>query len=120
MALEQVFKYPLTLNKLRGGPLGELMDGFCDALREDGFSLSTVRRHLSNVAHLNAYLTRKNMNGQTLCTQTVCEFLKDYPLRARNRGALNKHIAGVKTSVYRLVDYLRLLDRFEPQVKSAV
>ena len=120
MALEQVFKYPLTLNKLRGGPLGELMDGFCDALREDGFSLSTVRRHLSNVAHLNAYLTRKNMNGQTLCTQTVCEFLKDYPLRTRNRGALNKHVAGVKTSVYRLVDYLRLLDRFEPQVKSAV
>jgi len=54
MALEQVFKCSLTLNKLRGGPLGELMDGFCDALREDGFSRSTVRRHLSNVAHLNA------------------------------------------------------------------
>jgi hypothetical protein len=31
MALEQVFKCPRTLNKLREGPLGELMDGFCTA-----------------------------------------------------------------------------------------
>jgi hypothetical protein len=75
MALEQVFKCSLTLNKLRGGPLGELMDGFCDALREDGFSRSTVRRHLSNVAHLNAYLgARKNIDGQALCAQTISDF----------------------------------------------
>ena len=43
MALEQVFKCSLTLNKLRDGPLGELMDGFCDALLEDGLSRSTVQ-----------------------------------------------------------------------------
>ena len=38
MALEQVFKCSLTLNMLRGGTLGELMDVFCDALLEGGFS----------------------------------------------------------------------------------
>ena len=121
MALEQVFKCSLTLNKLRGGPLGELMDGFCDALREDGFSRSTVRRHLSNVAHLNAYLgARKNIDRQVLCAQTVSDFFRDYSARARNRGPLNKHVAGIKASVNRLVNYLRLLNRFEPRVKSAV
>jgi hypothetical protein len=121
MALEQAFKCSLTLNKLRGGPLGGLMDEFCDALLEDGFTRSTVRRHLSNVAHLNAYLgARKTIDGPVLCAQTVSDFLKDYPVRARNRGALKKHVAGVKTSVYRLVDYLHLLNRFEPHVKSAV
>ena len=121
MALEQVFNCPLTLNKLRVGPLGELMDGFCDALLEDGFSRSTVRRHLSNVAHLNAYLdTRENIDGQALCAQTASDFLKDYPVRARHRGSLNKHVAGIKASVYRLIDYLRLLNRFESCGKSAV
>jgi len=120
MALEQVFKCSLTLNKLRGGPLGELMDGFCDALLEDGFSRSTVRKHLSNVAHLNAYIgARKNIDRQVLCAQTVSDFLKDYSVRARNRGPLNKHVAGIKASVNRLVNYLRLLNRFEPRVKSA-
>jgi site-specific recombinase XerD len=97
------------------------MDGFCDALLKDGFSRSTVRRHLSNVAHLNAYLgARKNIDGQVLCAQTVSDFLKDYPVRARNRGPLNEHGAGIKSSVNRLVDYLRLLNRFESRVKSAV
>ncbi len=121
MALEQVFKRSLTLNKLRGGPLGELMDGFCDALREDGFSRSTVRRHLSNVAHLNAYLgARKNIVGPVLSAQTVSDFFRDYSARARNRGPLNKHVAGIKASVNRLVDYLGLLNLFEPRVKSTV
>jgi integrase/recombinase XerD len=121
MALEQVFKSSLTLNKLRSGPLGELMDGFCDVLREDGFSRGTVRRHLSNVAHLNAYLgTRENVDGQTLCAQTVTDFFRDYPARARNRGPLNKHVAGIKSSVNRLVNHLRFINRFEPHVKSAV
>jgi len=97
------------------------MDGFCDALLEDGFSRSTVRRHLSNVNHLNAYIgARKNIDGQELCSQTVSDFLKDYPVRARNRGSLNTYVAGIKISVYRLVDYLHLLNRFEPHVKSAV
>jgi hypothetical protein len=70
---------------------------------------------------LNAYLgARKTIDGPVLCAQTVSDFLKDYPVRARNRGSLKKHVAGVKTSVYRLVDYLHLLNRFEPHVKLAV
>jgi len=97
------------------------MDGFCDALREGGFSRSTIRRHLSNISHLNAYLgARKNIDGQALCAQTVNEFLRDYPARARNRGPLNKHVAGVKASVNRLIDYLRLFNRFELQVKPVI
>ena len=121
MALEQVFKCSLSINKLRGGPLGELMDGFCDDLLEDGFSRSTVRKHLSNVAHLNAYIgARKNIDGSVLCAKTVSEFFRGYSVRARNRGPLNKHVAGIKASVNRLVNYLRLLNRFEPRVKSAV
>ena len=97
MALEQVYKHPLSLNKLRGGPLGELMDGFCDALREDGFSRSTVRRHLSNVAHLNAYLgARKNIDGQALCTQTVSDFFRDYSARARNREPPPRTASGIR------------------------
>ncbi len=76
MALEQVFTCSLTLSKLRNHPLGELMDGFYDALREDGFSRSTIRRYLSNVAHLNAYLgARKTIDGQALCAQAVNDFL---------------------------------------------
>ena len=36
MALELVFTCPRTLKKLRSGPLGMLLDGFCDWLSRPG------------------------------------------------------------------------------------
>jgi len=121
MALEQIFKCPRTLNKLRTGPLGELLDGFCDALLQGGFTSSSVRRHLSHVSHLNAYLgTRKHISEQSLHEQTVREFLRDYPARARNRGPLDNHVASVKGSVNRLVDYLRASGNFCAQAETAI
>ncbi len=59
MALEQVFECPATLAKLRGGPLGTLLEGFGDWLLEQGFSRHSVRKHLSNVSSLNEDLGRR-------------------------------------------------------------
>lgn len=56
MALEQVFKCPRTLRKLRSGPLGKLLEGFCNWLLEHGFSRWMIRKHLSNLSHLNEHL----------------------------------------------------------------
>ena len=121
MALEQVFKCPRTCSKLRGGPLGGLMDGFCDALLGSGFATGTVRKHLSNVGHLNAYLgTLNQREGQVLCAQTISEFLTHYPARARNRGPLDRHVAVVKFSINRLVDYLRTAGRFKTLAETAI
>ncbi len=122
MALEQVFECPRTLRKLRSDPLGGLVDGFCDFLLEGGFRRGTVRKHLANVSHLNAYLmTRKGVAGQSLSSQDVSDFLRDYPLIARNRGPLDRHIAGVKTAINRLVKYLCASGHhFETLVETAI
>jgi len=48
MALEQVFECPRTLRRLRSGPLGKLLEGFCCWLLEHGFSRWTIRKHLFN------------------------------------------------------------------------
>lgn len=34
--------------------------GFCNALLENGFTSGTVRKHLSNVHHLNTYIETQN------------------------------------------------------------
>jgi len=97
------------------------MDRFCDALLGNGFASGTVRKHLSNVGHLNAYLgTFDQREGQVLCAQTIDEFFTHYPARARNRGPLDRHVAVVKTSVNRLVDYLRTTGRFEVPAEKAI
>jgi len=121
MALEQVFKCPRTLNKLREGPLGELMDGFCTVLLENGFAPGTIRKHLSNVHHLNVYLgTRNHVDGQVLSAEAVCEFFIHYPTWAQHRGPLDRHIAAVKASVNRLVNYLHSSGRFEASTKVLI
>jgi integrase/recombinase XerD len=113
MTLEQVFTCTRTLKKLRSGPLGGLLDGFCNALLQDGFTTVTTRKHLSNISHLNAYIgARSDINGLELSAQTVSEFLRDYPTQARNRGPLSSHVAHVKASVNRFVDYLSASDYF--------
>ncbi len=121
MAIEQVFKCPVTLNKLRSGPLGELMDGFCTSLLENGFAPDTIRKHLSRVHHLNVYVGSCNYaDGQVLSAQTVREFFTHYPAWARHRGPLDGHIAAVKASVNRLVNYLRSSDRFEASTEALI
>ena len=121
MALEQVFKCPRTRDQLRSSPLGGLMDGFCNALIGNGFASSTVRRHLSNVGHLNAYLGTINYReGRGLCAQTVAAFLAYYPARARNRGPLDRHVAVVMASVNRFVDYLGTSGLFKAPAETAI
>jgi integrase/recombinase XerD len=121
MALELVFECPRTLEKLRSGPLSELLDGFCDWLLEHGFARYTVRTHLSNVSHLNEHLGARNgAVWQILSAQAVKEFLKQYPLRARNRGQLDEHVARVRFSVSRFIEYLRFSGLFEPSAKTPI
>jgi len=121
MAMEQVFKCSRTLDRFRSGPLGELMDGFCTSLLEDGFAAATIRKHLSRVHHLNVYLgSRNHADGEVLSAQTVREFFTHYPALARHRGSLDRHIAGVKVSVNRLVSYLRSSDRFEASTEGLI
>ena len=121
MALELVFECPRTLKKLRSGPLGKLLDGFCDWLLEHGFARDTIRTHLSNVSHLNQHLGARNGAAwQTLSLQAVKGFLGEYSLRARNRGALEQYLARVQFSVSRFIDYLRFSGLFEPAAKTAI
>lgn len=121
MAMEFVFECPRTLNKLRSGPLGKLLEGFCDWLLEHGFTRSTIRNHLSNVNHLNQHLdTRSDAGWQTLSSQDVNSFFKEFSLRARNRGPLDQHLSRVKFSISRFIEYLRASGLFEPLASTPI
>ena len=121
MALESVFVCSRTLGKLRSGPLGKLLDGYCDWLLGYGFSRSTTRKHLTNVSHLNGYLDAQKVAGrQTLSAKDVSEFLKKHPLRVRSRGPSDNHLGRLRWSINRFVQYLRRLQLFDSSVESAI
>lgn len=119
MALEQVFDCPRTISRFRAGPLGGFMDGFCFDLVDRGFSRHTVRRHIGNVAHLNACLCTQGVCDATLQARDVEAFYEVYPKVARHRGSLAAHMAAVRYAVNRFIAYLRLRGFYEEESREA-
>lgn len=121
MELERVISCPQTLNKLRSGPLGMHLDGFCAWLLRRGFSRQTIRMHLSNVSHFNEHLVRqRTVTGQLLCSTDVAEFFAAYPSWCRCRGSLRAHLLRVRHSVSRFVEYLGEMGLFDPLLEREI
>ena len=121
MALEQVFECPRTLSRLRNGPLGKLLEGFCDWLLSHGFSRWTIRTHLCNVSHLNAHLGgSRNGIRESLSTRDVEDFFEIYHLQCRNRGPREKHVRQVGSSVKRFLNYLRESGLLDPLPRQEI
>lgn len=115
MELEHVFSCPGTLAKLRSGPLGMHLDGFCAWLIRRGFSQWTIRLHLRNISHFNEHLNRqKAVAGQHLCSTDVADFFAAYPSWSRNSGPLKAHLLRVRHSVARFVEYVGEMGLFDP------
>ena len=115
MVLEQIFECPRNISRLRSGPLGKLLEGFCNWLLGHGFSRWTIRMHLCNVSHLNEYLGGPRSGfRESLSSRDVAGFFKAYPLRCRNRGALEEHVRRVRYSINRFLDYLRVSGLLDP------
>jgi site-specific recombinase XerD len=105
MGLERVFKAPWTLRKLRSGPLGAMLGEFCGWLLEQGFSSNTVRKHLTSVGRLNAWLSEEGrQHAHGLSQSDVDRFLEAH------RSCLQR----VRGSIRRFVEYLSQKGLFDP------
>jgi len=121
MALEQMFECPTTLRRLRSGPLGMLLEEFCNWLLQHGFSRGAIRKHLFSVSHLNEHLGGpRSRVHQGVSLKEVEGFFKAYPLQCPNRRALGGHLRRVGYSVNRFTDYLRQRGLFDSLVKSPI
>jgi site-specific recombinase XerD len=93
MGMEQVYECPRTLKQTRSGPLGGLLDGFCDWLVDKGFSRVTTRAHLGHLRRLNDYLAEsESIARQRISSDNFEHFLLDYADRfgARSPGYLHR------------------------------
>jgi hypothetical protein len=97
MALEQFYTCERTLHKLRNGSLGELPEGFCQWLSNNGYCRWTIRKILGDIGHLNVYLGKISKAPRTEITAAdINRFFKVYPSRCHHRGSLQKHVRRVR------------------------
>jgi site-specific recombinase XerD len=121
MALEQVFECPRTLRRFRTGPLTRLLEGFCQWLLARGFTRGCIRKHLSNVSHLNEHLgSATALPRATVTARDVEGFFKAYPSQCRNHGPLGDHLRRVRYSINRFTDYLGGKGLFDPLVQTPI
>ncbi len=121
MVLEQVFDCPGTLGRLRTGPLGKHLEGFCHWLLNRGFTRGCIRTHLSNVSHFNQYLGRGVARSHAMVTAKDIEgFFKTYPSQCRNQGPLVGHLRRVRYSINRFTAYLCDKGLFDPLVPAPI
>ena len=121
MALEQVFECPRTLRRLRSGPIGKHLEGFCSWLLEHGFTRGIIREHVSNVSRLNKHLSRpRSRTRQTVSSREIEGFFKAYPLQCPNRRGLGGHLRRVGSSVNRFLDYLRESGLLDPLPRQEI
>ncbi len=121
MALELVFECPRTLSRLSNGPLGKLVDGFCNWLLSYGYKRGTIRKHLFNVSHLNKYLVSSRSGfRESLSSKDIDGFFNAYSLLCRRRGGLEGHIRRVRHSINRFLDYLRESGLLDPSSEQEI
>jgi site-specific recombinase XerD len=116
MSLEFAFECRKTLERLRGGRLAQALEEFSGWLLARGFSRGSIRLHLTNVSHLDEYLSRRNVEFRRIVSSDDIEsFFRAYVSQCRNRGSLDAHVLRVRYSINRFLGYLKETGRWEAE-----
>ena len=93
--LETYFSAQKTLARLRTGPSGPHIEGFADALEQDGYSPASAVRYLRAAAHLGHFLHRRRRALADVDAGTLEAFRSHLPrchCPLSNGGTANHHV----------------------------
>ena len=77
--LEQYFRAPYALLRLRAGLSGPYMDAFADSLEASGYSVKCATEYLRIATHLGDFLQRARASMPSVGPSTLEAFLRHLP-----------------------------------------
>jgi integrase/recombinase XerD len=80
MTLDTLFTDTHAINRHRAGPLGTYQDNFCQWMRNNGYSCSTMRSHITYLTRFGEYLSKHPITDFSLIHQAKKDFLKQKDL----------------------------------------
>jgi len=98
--IDQFYFAPLSLQRLRFGPLGTHIDTFVELLSAQGYAWSTAREKIRVVAGLSRWLHRRGLGVEALDEQRISEFLRYW----RHQGLSRR---GIFHTLQELLRHLR-------------
>lgn len=99
-SLEQIYRRPSTVARLRTGPLAEHIEGFASLLLEQGYRCTSLRPKMRAVRRLGQWMNEQTIEAQHLDESLITTFLEQTP----HRGGPHQ---GDKKTMTSLLRYLR-------------
>lgn len=84
--MEQLYKDPCALRRMREGLLGASVDAFAQRLIDQGYARASVRYALQLVADLGRWLDRRRMQVPQVTAECLADYLRDRSRRRRFRS----------------------------------
>ena len=107
MVLEDCFRRPSAIARFRLPPLGPLLDGFCEWLHAQGFSLHVLRQRIWQTSHFNRCLRRWDIEDWRDVRGAHAErFLVRHLPHCRCWQGQQSSRAGIASTVRALLAYL--------------
>ena len=98
--IDQFYSDPLSLQRLRSGPLGSHIDTFAQILSAQGYVGSAAKEKIRVVAGLSAWLQRRQLGVETLDEQSISAFLRYWRRRGLCRRSTS-HTLGMLLGLLR-------------------
>ena len=84
--MEQLYKDPCVLRRMRESLLGASVDAFAQQLIDQGYARASVRYALQLVADLGRWLDRRRMQVPQVSAECLADYLRDRSRRRRFRS----------------------------------
>ena len=76
--IDQFYSDPLSVERLRSGPLGSHIDTFAQMLSAQDYARSTAKEKIRVIAGLSGWLQRRQLGVETLDEQSISAFLRHW------------------------------------------
>jgi integrase/recombinase XerD len=104
--MEEYFKQPAILLRMRQGLLGPYLDLLAKQLKEKGYTHETAQRHLSIVAGFSQWLEKMSVPIREICSQHIQKYMK-----ARRQ----RKLGGVATALKAVLNVLHEQNAVAPR-----
>ena len=98
--IDEFYSDPITQDRLRRGPLGDHIEGFAAALKEQGYAKATGKEQLRLVTELSLWLGRRHLEVSDFDEERIDQFLR---YRRRKR----RLVRSAATTLHKLLKHLR-------------
>ena len=105
--LDDVFGRSHVCRRLRGGPLGTVLEDLSSHLSDRGLARGTIQQYLQAAEHFTAWLHRQRTLPREISEESVQLFLKSHIPRCRCRNHCPTYLINLRTALRHLLKMLR-------------